>query len=144
MAQNQKQSQETFVLEIVTPQGVTFSGEVGMVVLPGTIGELGILPNHAPLLTLLKPGLLTLTGKDNQQTSHFVSDGFADVSNGFCTVLVEEAMPKESINRELAEKRYQAATYAVEDARTDVERRKAEQSLVVATALQDYVQHIVH
>lgn len=136
MSEMHSETSKAMVLEVVTPQGVTFSGDVAMAVIPGVQGDLGILPLHAPLLTLLKPGMLTIKrdgGVPDEQI--FVSEGFADISKGYCTVLVDEALDPRQLDKAMIEKRVEQAKYALEDARSDVERKKAEQALIVATAL---------
>jgi len=68
----------TFRLEIVTAERMVYSGDVNMVVAWGVEGQLGILPHHAPLMTMLQPGEL-IVKKDNKETYMAVSGGFLEV-----------------------------------------------------------------
>ena len=87
----------TFRLEIVTPEARTFSDDVEMVVLPGEEGEMGILPLHAPLLSLLKPGELRMK-KDGQETSLAIGEGFVEVGPDRVSVITELAIEEKFID----------------------------------------------
>jgi F-type H+-transporting ATPase subunit epsilon len=87
----------TFRLEIVTPEARTFSDDVEMVVLPGEEGEMGILPLHAPLLSMLKPGELRLK-KDGQETSMAIGEGFVEVGPDRVSVITEVAIEEKFID----------------------------------------------
>ena len=87
----------TFRLEIVTPEARTYSDDVEMVVLPGEEGEMGILPLHAPLLSLLKPGELRMK-KDGQETSLAIGEGFAEVGPDRVSVITEVAIEEKFID----------------------------------------------
>jgi F-type H+-transporting ATPase subunit epsilon len=79
------------LLEIVTPEGKAFSDDVSLVVLPGTLGEMGILPNHAALVSTLKAGELRYT-KDGKAHDLAIGAGFAEVTGDHVNVLTEMAM----------------------------------------------------
>ena len=81
-----------FELTIVTPQGQAFAGAVDTVVLPGSEGEFGVLPNHERFLTPLKPGEVTIR-RGSETIRATVSDGFAEVRGDAVTVLVETWQP---------------------------------------------------
>ena len=87
----------TFRLEIVTPEARTFSDDVEMVVLPGEEGEMGILPLHAPLLSMLKPGELRFK-KDGQETSLAIGEGFVEVGPDRVSVITELAIEEKFID----------------------------------------------
>ncbi len=87
----------TFRLEIVTPEARTFSDDVEMVVLPGEEGEMGILPLHAPLLSMLKPGELRLK-KDGHETSIAIGEGFVEVGPDRVSVITEVAIEEKFID----------------------------------------------
>ena len=76
-------------LEIITPDKQLFSGEVTAVVLPGIDGELGVLENHAPLVTTLKKGVVRITGKDNKTQDFDVNGGVFEVANNKAIILAE-------------------------------------------------------
>jgi F-type H+-transporting ATPase subunit epsilon len=90
------------LLEIVTPEAKTFSGEVDMVVLPGVEGELGILPMHVPLMTRLLPGEVRIL-RDGKQTELVVGTGFVEVSQTHVSILTDMAMADTEIDEEAAE-----------------------------------------
>ncbi len=79
----------TFHLEIVTPVGSLYSGEVQSVIAPGSEGYLGILAHHAALVTALVPGKLTIRDAAGKTSEHRISGGFLEVSHNNLTVLAE-------------------------------------------------------
>jgi len=88
--------------EIVTAERVVYSDEVDVVVAPGIEGQLAILPNHAPLMTMLQPGEL-MVRKDGEEQSIFVSGGFLEVQGNKVTVLADTAERAEEIDAARAE-----------------------------------------
>jgi F-type H+-transporting ATPase subunit epsilon len=90
------------LLEIVTPEAKSFSGEVDMVVLPGSEGELGILPMHVPLMTRLLPGEVRIL-QDGKQTELVVGTGFVEVSQTHVSILTDMAMADTEIDEAAAE-----------------------------------------
>jgi F-type H+-transporting ATPase subunit epsilon len=104
----------TLKLEIVTPEAKIFSQDVDIVYLPGADGDLGILPMHIPLMTMIKPGELRVTahGKD---TFMAVGEGFVEVTGQSVTVLTDMAVEEQNIDEGVAEaavKRAQEALHA--------------------------------
>jgi len=92
----------TIKLEIITAERQVFSDDVNTVVVPGVEGELGILPHHAPLITMLKPGEVLLR-KDGQETYLFVSGGFLEVRPNRIIILADACERSEEIDVERAE-----------------------------------------
>ena len=92
----------TLRLEIVTPEAKAYSEEVEMVVLPGTDGELGVYPQHVPVLTTLKPGELRVF-KSGQETSLAVGEGFAEITGDSISVLTDMALESTAIDETAAE-----------------------------------------
>ncbi len=90
------------MLEIVTPEAKTFSGEVDMVVLPGVEGELGILPMHVPLMTQLLPGEVRIL-QEGKETDLVVGTGFVEVSQTHVSILTDMAMADTEIDEQAAE-----------------------------------------
>ena len=90
------------LLEIVTPEAKSFSGEVDMVVLPGVEGELGILPMHVPLMTRLLPGEVRIL-RDGKETDLVVGTGFVEVSQTHVSILTDMAMADTEIDEAAAE-----------------------------------------
>lgn len=89
-------------VEVVSAERVVFTGEADMVVAPGTMGVLGILPRHAPLLTSLNPGVLRIRRGDDEEIMA-VSGGFLQVSNDRVEVLTDAAERAEEIDVARAE-----------------------------------------
>ena len=93
---------KTLRLEIVTPEAKAYSEDVDMVVIPGRDGELGVYPQHVPLLTTIKPGELRVF-KGGVQTSLAVGDGFAEITGDAISVLTDMAMESSAIDEAAAE-----------------------------------------
>ncbi|MEO8045043.1 MAG: ATP synthase F1 subunit epsilon [Spartobacteria bacterium] len=93
---------KTLRLEIVTPEAKAYSEDVEMVVLPGADGELGVYPQHVPVLTTLKPGELRVF-KGGSETSLAVGDGFAEITGEGISVLTDMAMESSAIDEAAAE-----------------------------------------
>ncbi len=88
--------------EIVTAERVVYSDEVDVVVAPGIEGQLAILPNHAPLMTMLQPGEL-MVRKGGEEDSIFISGGFLEVQGNKVIVLADTAERAEEIDTARAE-----------------------------------------
>src|SRR5438477_455797 len=104
----------TLRLEIVTPEEKIYSEDVNMVTLPGSEGELGVYPNHVPVLTALKPGELRVV-KDGRESALAIGEGFVEIRADGVSVLTDMALQPEKIDIEAAEKavaRAQAAMMA--------------------------------
>jgi len=85
---------------LVSPEAELFSGEVDQVDIPGTEGDLGILPNHSPVMAAIRTGLITVT-ISTKEVQYFVQGGFADVTPAGLTVLAEKALPMDEMNSTL-------------------------------------------
>ena len=96
-------------LEIVSPERLLLSRPVDMVVIPAAEGEMGVLPNHAPMIVLLRGGTVRLYQGGNVTDRLFVSGGFAEVTPERVTVLATEAVAASDIVRGEGEKRLAAA-----------------------------------
>ena len=92
----------TLRLEIVTPDATAYSEDVNMVTLPGSEGELGVYPNHVPLLTTLLPGELRVL-KDGRETFLAVGEGFVEIRAERVSVLTDVALEASSIDESAAE-----------------------------------------
>ena len=82
----------TMHCDIVSAEKEVFSGRVTMVIATGTLGELGIMPGHAPLLTGIKPGPVRLKFDNGEEHVFFASGGFLEVQPGTVTVLADTAL----------------------------------------------------
>jgi len=88
----------TFHFELVSPQNVAFSGEVDQVDVPGSEGDFGVLAGHAPLIALLRPGVMTVYA-NGEQTRLVVLGGFAEVGPDGLRVLADVATSIEDVDR---------------------------------------------
>ena len=89
-----------FQFELVSPDQVVVSRSVESVVVPGTLGDFGVLADHAPLLSSLRPGVIRIIFEGGETDNYFVADGFADVNDNVCTVLAEDAEHLDHLNRD--------------------------------------------
>jgi len=92
----------TLKLEIVTPEKTAYSEDVEMVTLPGSEGELGVYPNHVPLLTTLNPGELRVL-KDGRESFLAVGEGFVEITGDAVSVLTDMALEPAAIDEHAAE-----------------------------------------
>jgi F-type H+-transporting ATPase subunit epsilon len=104
---------KTLRLEIVTPEAKAYSEDAEMVILPGADGELGVYPNHVPVLTTLKPGELRVI-KGGRETSLAVGEGFAEITADSVSVLTDMALQSAAIDEQAAEDAVARAKAAME------------------------------
>jgi len=116
-------------LEIVSPERLVISETVKSVVVPGADGYFTVLGEHAPLMTTLKPGFITV--EDNAGVSHvyYVRGGFADVSPEGLTILAEEARPVTEFKREEIEALIASGMTALEAAATAEEQMRLQSEI---------------
>ena len=98
---------------LVSPEAELFAGEVDQVDIPGTEGDLGVLPSHAPLMAAIRAGAITVYA-DGTETRYFVQGGFADVTPAGLTVLAEKASLMSDVNPETLKADIDAATASLE------------------------------
>src|SRR5438045_9265131 len=92
----------TLKLEIVTPEKKAYSEDVEMVTLPGSEGELGVYPNHVPLLTTIHPGELRVL-KGGRETFLAIWEGFVEITGATVSVLTDMALEATAIDEAAAE-----------------------------------------
>jgi F-type H+-transporting ATPase subunit epsilon len=124
----------TLKLEIVTPDAKTFSDDVEMVTLPGVEGEMGVYPQHVPLMTQLVPGEITVR-KDGQDVFLAVGEGFVEITAERVAILTDMAIRSEQIDEAKAEEVRRKA-----EARLAEKMSDEEAALVNATLAQSLVQ----
>jgi F-type H+-transporting ATPase subunit epsilon len=127
---------EAFKFELVSPERLLISEEVQHVVIPGAEGEMTVLANHAPVMTTIKPGVVTVRTVAGQDERYVVFGGFADILPEGCTLLAESAVAVGDIDRADLARRIQDAKEDIADAKDDQERTKAEQFLAQLTTLE--------
>lgn len=102
----------TLKLEIVTPEAKTYSDDVDSVVIPGVEGEMGVLPQHVPLMTKLAPGELRVA-KGQEEIRLAVGEGFVEISQTSVTVLTDMAINENEIDESAAEAAMKRAEEAI-------------------------------
>jgi len=117
-------------LDIVTPEGVTFSGQVQNVVIPSTDGELGILPDHVGLVVQIEPGELAME-HDGRTTHLAVGSGFVEVASNKVSVLTDMAINEDDIDEDAAEAAMRRAEAAMRE-----EKLQGEEHATVQASLQ--------
>ncbi len=117
----------TFTLTIVTAESQVFSEEVDSLIAPGIDGQLGILPNHAPLMTQLQPGEMTIRS-NNDDNVLAVTGGFMEVLNNRVTILADTAEMDVAIDLDRAEAALERAQQRVEMRAADVDLTRALQA----------------
>ncbi len=116
-------ARSTFPVEVLTPEGQVFAEEVEMVSTRTTTGSIGILARHAPLMAILEPTELRLYKSESDVVRFAQGEGYLQVVDNSALVLVEEAIPPESIDRGAFESRLREARDAVERAEENSEER---------------------
>lgn len=124
----------TVEFELVAPEELLFSESVELVVVPGAEGDFGVLPGHAPLISTLRTGVIAVYENDTVNRRIFVLGGFAEVTPERCTVLADEAVALESVNRSDVEERVKADRDSF-DAASDDDKENAAAALSVSEAL---------
>lgn len=127
---------EAFKFELVSPERLLVSEEVQSVVIPGAEGEMTVLANHAPVMTTVKPGVVTVKTASGAEERYVVFGGFADILPSGCTLLAESATAVKDIDRAEIARRIQEASEDVTDAKDDESRTRAEAFLAQLTTLE--------
>ena len=119
-----------FPVEVLTPEGKAFDDEVEMVSTRTSIGSIGILANHAPLMAMLEPTELRLYRSDSEIVRFAQGEGYLQVVDNSALLLVEEAVDPGSLDRSTIESQLENARRALEEAEEGTEeRRRAERDV---------------
>jgi len=121
--------------ELVSPERLVKSLSVGMVVVPCSEGDIGVLPGHTPLIGTVRPGVVDIHEDGKVSESIFVSGGFVEVTPERCTLLAEEATAVGDLNQDEAQARLEAGKRALEKASSEVEKSNAEADIKTAEAM---------
>ena len=114
----------TLDAQILTPEGEVFNDEVEMVSTRTSVGSIGVLANHAPLMAILDPTELRLYKSESDVTSFAQGEGYLQVVNNEVLVLVEEAVPPDQLNRSDIESKLREAQQGAEHAEDGSEEQK--------------------
>ena len=127
---------KAFKFELVSPERLLVSEDVESVVIPGAEGEMTVMAEHAPVMTTIKPGVVTVKPASGNVQRFVVFGGFADILPSGCTLLAESAVAVGDIDRADIARRIQEAREDIADAKDDASRIKAEQFLHQLTTLE--------
>lgn len=115
--------------ELVSPERLLLSEAVDMVTVPGTEGDFGVLVDHAPLMAMLRPGVINVDDEGRPQQRIFVRGGFAEVTPKGLTILAEFAIPLADLDSAALDKEIANAQEDVADAKSDETRQLAQEKL---------------
>lgn len=125
----------TIHVDVVSAEESIFSGLAEMVVVPGTEGELGIHPRHAPLLTRIKPGSVRIKQPEQaEEVLIYVSGGMLEIQPNVVTILSDTAIRGADLDEERALEAKRAAEEAIKDRKTDIDYAQAQAELAEAVA----------
>lgn len=125
----------TVHIDVVSAEASIFAGEAEFIVVPASAGEVGIYPNHAPMVTSIKPGALRIKIADSaEETLIFLSGGLLEVQPGLITVLADTAVRGHDLDEAKAIAAKAAAEEAMKNRGSDMDYAKAQAELSEAVA----------
>lgn len=124
----------TIQIDIVSAEGEIYSGEARMVFAPAKMGEIGITPRHAPLLTALKPGEVRIQDAEGEEHFFYITGGMLEVQPKRVTVLADTALRGEQLDEAAALAAQQEAEEALKGASEETDIARAQQELAEARA----------
>jgi F-type H+-transporting ATPase subunit epsilon len=120
---------ESFHLSVLTPQRSVLEAEVLSIVAPGSAGYLGVLAHHAPLVTALVPGRLTVKDASGEETLYAISGGFLEVSDNRATILADALESAAGVDVERAKRARDRARKLLQDRPPELDVPRAERAL---------------
>jgi F-type H+-transporting ATPase subunit epsilon len=132
----------TVHVDIVSAEGEIFSGAASMVFVPGSQGELGIAPKHAPLLTLIKAGEVRVQTPDGQEQQFFVGGGALEIQPNKVTVLADTALRAKDLDEQAALAAKQRAEDTLRGATDKIEQAEALKEIVRMTEQVKMIQRL--
>ena len=120
---------EAFKFELVSPERLLVSAEVESVIIPGAEGEMTVMAHHAPVMTTIKPGVVTVKAVSGGEERYVVFGGFADIVPAGCTLLAESAVAVKDVDRADLARRIQEAKEDATDAKDDQSAARRSSSL---------------
>jgi F-type H+-transporting ATPase subunit epsilon len=132
----------TIHVDIVSAEGEIHSGDARMVYAPAKMGEVGIAPRHAPLLTALKPGEVRVEDTDGKEHFFYVTGGMLEIQPPLVTVLADTARRGEQLDEAAALKAQQDAELALQGASGEMDLKRAQLELAEAQARFRAAQHL--
>jgi F-type H+-transporting ATPase subunit epsilon len=128
--------QELIRFELVSPEKLVLAADVQQVLVPGSEGDMGVLPGHAPVMTTVRPGVLDVTTRSGNIKRFYIKGGFAEIDPTQITVLAQTTIDLDELDAEHIAADIRDLEEDLADARTDEARRKAETALAQLRTLQ--------
>ena len=125
--------------ELVSPENLLMSTQASMVVIPGTEGDFGILAGHTDIISNIRAGIVGVYVDEIIDRRVFVSGGIAEVSEDRCTILADEAIFLEEVDKKTAEDRLAEAQKILDQSKDEASRINAERQVAIAKSLFDAV-----
>lgn len=129
-------------VDIVAAEGHIHSGEAQMVFAPAEMGDVGIAPRHAPLLTRLRLGTVRVQQPDGAELEFFVGGGILEIQPHLVTVLADTALRAKDADEAAALAAKQAAEEKLAGAKDEMDTARAQQELIEAAARLQFVQKL--
>ena len=121
---------------VVSAEAQIYSGRIAMLSVTGTLGELGILPGHAPLLTGIRPGPVRLRDENGDEEVFYAAGGYLEVQPGIVTVLADTALRASDIDEAAAAQAQEDAERALSESAAELDYGRVQAQLAAATAQQ--------
>ena len=128
---------DTFKFELVSPERLLISANVREVQVPGSEGDFTVLPNHAPVIAMLRPGILRVPGHDGPNGAIYVRGGLVDVGPERLIILAEQAVPLGQVDAAFLEREIATAESDVAASKDEDTRYQAEDVLERLRSLRD-------
>jgi F-type H+-transporting ATPase subunit epsilon len=130
----------TMHVDIVSAETEIFSGTVTELYAPASMGEVGVMPRHAPLMTQMKPGTVRIVTQDGDEQSFFVNGGVLEIQPHVVTILSDTAIRAADIDEAAALEAKARAEAAMQDKKSDLDYARAKAELVEAAAMIETIQ----
>ncbi len=130
---------DAFNFELVSPERLLVSEKVSEVVIPATLGEMTVLAQHAPTMTTIKPGIVSVKLASGQVNKYVVFGGFADILPESCTLLADAAIPANELTADTLQRRIETTQAELGKAAGDEHKTRLEQFLTDLTQLNGIV-----
>jgi F-type H+-transporting ATPase subunit epsilon len=118
---------ESFSFELVSPEQLLLSAKVTEIVLPGSDGEMTVMANHSPVMTTIRPGVVTVKAENGDVSKFVVFGGFADILPSGCTLLAESALTVSEFRKDMLDKRVAVAKADLANVQSDEGKTRAAQ-----------------
>ncbi|NLS06687.1 F0F1 ATP synthase subunit epsilon [Rhizobium sp. P32RR-XVIII] len=131
---------DNFNFELVSPERILLSEMVTEVVIPATEGDMTVMAHHAPTMTTIKPGIVSVRSRDGSKQDYVVFGGFADILPTGCTLLAESAVAIEDLRKDELTRRIETVKAELEDALSEEHRSRLEHLIMELSHLRGVVE----